>query len=77
MQLMQGASIPDSYLFHSQKFFETSVEFSKLEKTEMGGIKGKGLSIQAEKVYEDFREFVKVFAERTYNPLDSQCKVRG
>ncbi|XP_071954573.1 dynein beta chain, ciliary-like [Antedon mediterranea] len=57
-----------------QKLFETTVEFSKLEKTEMGGMKGKMLGSMVEKVHEEFQEYVKVFAERPYDGLDPHCQ---
>ncbi|XP_071797739.1 dynein beta chain, ciliary isoform X1 [Asterias amurensis] len=57
-----------------EKLFETTVEFSKLEKTEMGGMKGRMLSVQVEKIHEEFLEYVKVFSERSYDGLDPQCQ---
>ncbi|XP_072167681.1 dynein beta chain, ciliary [Diadema setosum] len=54
--------------------FETTVEFSKLEKTEMGGMKGRMLSQQVEKIHEEFQECAKVFTERPYDGLDPQCQ---
>ena len=51
------------------------MEFSKLEKTEMGSMKGKMLSTQVEKIHQEFLDTVKIFAERTYDALDPGCQV--
>nr|P39057.1 RecName: Full=Dynein beta chain, ciliary [Heliocidaris crassispina]BAA00827.1 dynein beta-heavy chain [Heliocidaris crassispina] len=57
-----------------QSLFETNVEFSKLEKTEMGSMKGRMLSQQVEKIHEEFQECAKVFTERPYDGLDPTCQ---
>ena len=49
---------------------ETVVEFSKLEKIELGGIKGKVLSQQVVDIFEAFQAEYKVFTEATYDSLD-------
>ena len=46
------------------------MEFSKLEKVEMGGIMGKSLSAQVVKVYENFQEQYKSFQDGTFDCLD-------
>lgn len=61
--------------FPMQKLFDTYVEFLKLEKTEMGGMKGKMLGQQVEKIHEEFLECIKVFTESQYDALDPMCKV--
>ncbi|XP_077979817.1 dynein beta chain, ciliary-like [Glandiceps talaboti] len=53
-----------------QQLFETTIEFLKLEKTEMGGMKGRMLSAQVVQIFEEFQEYVKVFSEKTYDALD-------
>ena len=63
-------------LFIIQDLFETSLEFSKLEKVEIGGVKGKALSHDVVQVFDEFTEAVAVFANRTYdtlNPLEKVC----
>ena len=49
---------------------ETAMEFMKLEKVELGGVKGKMLSQQVVQVFEEFNEQFKVFTERSYDALD-------
>jgi hypothetical protein len=46
---------------------ETTMEFTKLEKVEIGGRKGKILSQFVVTIYEEFQELFKVFTERTYD----------
>ncbi|XP_071813348.1 dynein beta chain, ciliary-like isoform X2 [Apostichopus japonicus] len=57
-----------------EKLFDTYVEFLKLEKTEMGGMKGKMLGQQVERIHEEFLECIKVFTESQYDALDPMCK---
>ncbi|CAH1795230.1 unnamed protein product [Owenia fusiformis] len=51
--------------------FETAIEFMKLEKVELGGIKGKMLSSQVVQIFDEFNELYKVFTEVTYDCLDN------
>ena len=46
------------------------MEFMKLEKIEIGGVKGKSLSSQVIKIYEEFQDFEKVFGDTAYDVLD-------
>lgn len=55
------------------------MEFSKLEKVELGGIKGKMLSHQVVEIFSEFNEIFAVFGNRTYDGLDATnrvCSVR-
>lgn len=55
------------------------MEFSKLEKVELGGIKGKMLSHQVVEIFSEFSEIFAVFGNRTYDGLDATnrvCSVR-
>lgn len=54
---------------------ETSIEFLKLEKIELGGIRGKILSRQVMQINEEFKEQYKVFQEKTTDTLDSNNQV--
>ncbi|GAB1599188.1 dynein beta chain, ciliary [Argonauta hians] len=54
-----------------KKLMETSIEFMKLEKVELGGIKGKILSKQVIQISDEFKEQYKVFQDKTYDTLDS------
>ena len=49
---------------------ESCIEFMKLEKVELGGIKGKVLSQQVVNIFEEFQTHYKVFTDATYDPLD-------
>ncbi|XP_059473724.1 dynein beta chain, ciliary isoform X2 [Neocloeon triangulifer] len=55
-----------------QGFFETVLEFLKLEKVEIGGLKGRGLSAKITQVFRDFNECFAVFACKTYDALDPE-----
>ena len=45
-----------------QEFFETSLEFQKLEKVEVGGIRGKALSAEVVVVFNQFNDYYGHFA---------------
>ena len=51
--------------------------FSKLEKVELGGIKGKMLSHQVVEIFTEFQEAFAVFGNSTYDGLDATNKVQG
>ena len=53
-----------------KEFFRTAQQFLKLEKVEMGGIRGKALSTRIIVVHEEFKELYQVFSNRTYDSLD-------
>ncbi|XP_066560773.1 dynein axonemal heavy chain 9 [Amia ocellicauda] len=48
----------------------TTMDMMKLEKIEIGGVRGKALSQQVLSMYEEFQDIYKVFTERTYDCLD-------
>ena len=56
--------------------FSTAIEFSKLEKVEIGGMKGRILSHDVVQIFNEFTEYFAVFANSTYNALDPLSKVR-
>ncbi|XP_077184230.1 dynein axonemal heavy chain 17 isoform X3 [Paroedura picta] len=53
-----------------EELYVTSIEFLKLEKIELGGVRGNILGSQVVQIYEEVFEFIKVFAECKYDPLD-------
>ena len=55
---------------------ETVLEFMKIEKVELGGIKGKVLSQQVVNIFEAFQAQYQVFTQATYDCLDSNDPVR-
>jgi len=52
--------------------FEIHAEFTKLEKIEFTGIKGKQLSKETMQIFDDFNEVYKKFTLVTYDPLDPE-----
>lgn len=57
-----------SYEF--QEMFGTISEFMKLERIEIGGIKGKVLSQQVLQLFEEFQTVFREFTRNTYDCLD-------
>ncbi|XP_069339031.1 dynein axonemal heavy chain 17 [Eulemur rufifrons] len=53
-----------------EDLYKTAIEFLKLEKIELGGVKGNILGNQVTQIYEEVFELVKVFADCKYDPLD-------
>ncbi|XP_037350847.1 dynein axonemal heavy chain 17 isoform X1 [Talpa occidentalis] len=55
-----------------EDLYKTAIEFLKLEKIELGGVKGNILGSQVAQIYEEVFELVRVFAECKYDPLDPE-----
>ncbi|KAK6645275.1 hypothetical protein RUM43_001551 [Polyplax serrata] len=55
-----------------QWFFDTVQEFLKLEKVEIGGLKGRALSVSIVAISHEFNEYFSIFATKTYNVLDPE-----
>lgn len=55
-----------------QCFFDTILEFMKLEKVEIGGLKGRLLSSKVVAVYAEFSEHLTMFGSKTYDALDPE-----
>ncbi|PKK16915.1 hypothetical protein A306_00000055, partial [Columba livia] len=53
-----------------EELYETAIEFLKLEKTEMGGVRGNILGSQVFQIYEEVSELIKTFSECSYDALD-------
>ena len=53
---------------------ETIVSFSKLEKIEIGGTKGKTLTTSIKQIHEDFATTVNVFKSVSYDIMDVGAK---
>lgn len=53
-----------------QWFFCTVIEFLKLEKVEIGGLKGRQLSGRITAIYVEFNQYFAAFASKTYDVLD-------
>uniref|UniRef100_A0A8D0H5U7 Dynein axonemal heavy chain 17 n=1 Tax=Sphenodon punctatus TaxID=8508 RepID=A0A8D0H5U7_SPHPU len=53
-----------------EDLYVTSIEFLKLEKIELGGVRGNILGTLVIQIYDEVQELIKVFAECKYDPLD-------
>ncbi|XP_008563243.1 PREDICTED: dynein heavy chain 17, axonemal-like, partial [Galeopterus variegatus] len=53
-----------------EDLYKTAIEFLKLEKIELGGVKGNILGNLVNQIYEEVFDLVKVFADCRYDPLD-------
>lgn len=53
---------------------QTMLQFSKLEKVEIGGTKGKPLTASVRQIYSDFQQAVAKFNGATYDILDVEVK---
>uniref|UniRef100_A0A8C4U9P4 Dynein axonemal heavy chain 17 n=1 Tax=Falco tinnunculus TaxID=100819 RepID=A0A8C4U9P4_FALTI len=53
-----------------QELYQTAIEFLKLEKVELGGLRGNILRSQMFQIYEEVSEIIKSFADCKYNPLE-------
>ncbi|XP_038597832.1 LOW QUALITY PROTEIN: dynein heavy chain 17, axonemal [Tachyglossus aculeatus] len=53
-----------------EELYQTAIEFLKLEKMELGGVRGNSLGHLVQQIYEEVFELVKVFADCKYDPLD-------
>ncbi|XP_039082400.1 dynein heavy chain 17, axonemal [Hyaena hyaena] len=53
-----------------EDLYKTAIEFLKLEKIELGGVRGNILGSTVTQIYDEVFELVKVFAECKYDPLD-------
>ncbi|EDW38589.1 GL12690 [Drosophila persimilis] len=53
-----------------QWFFFTVIEFLKLEKVEIGGLRGRQLSTRITDVYVEFNQYFTAFASKSYDVLD-------
>lgn len=50
--------------------FKTAIDLLRLEKVEIGGVKGKALSSKVVKIFEEFKEEFEKFSNKKYDPLD-------
>lgn len=52
------------------RFFCTVIEFLKLEKVEIGGLKGRQLGSKITAIYVEFNQYFTAFSSKTYDVLD-------
>ena len=57
------------------EFFCTAQQFQKLEKVEIGGLRGKMFTKHVKKIFEEFKELYGVFGNRTYDGLNPNDKL--
>lgn len=55
-----------------RQILETNLEFTKLEKVEIGGLRGRGLSMKCNEVFEEFNTLYNVFRNIQYDILDPE-----
>jgi dynein heavy chain len=55
--------------------FKTAIDLLRLEKVEIGGVKGKALTVKIVKIFEEFKEEFEKFNNKKYDPLDPKCDV--
>ncbi|KAM6403695.1 dynein axonemal heavy chain 17 [Rhynochetos jubatus] len=53
-----------------QELYRTAAQFLRLEKTELGGVRGNSLGSRVFQLCEEVRELVRGFADGKYDPLD-------
>ncbi|XP_075374780.1 dynein axonemal heavy chain 17-like [Mycteria americana] len=53
-----------------EELYQTAIEFLKLEKAELGGVRGNILGSRVFQIYEEVSELIKGFADCRYDPLD-------
>ncbi|XP_065549706.1 dynein axonemal heavy chain 17 [Lathamus discolor] len=53
-----------------EDLYQTAIEFLKLEKAELGGVKGNILGTQVFQIYNEVAEIIKVFSDCKYDSLD-------
>ena len=56
------------------EFFNTAQQFQKLEKVEIGGLRGKLFTNHVKKIFEEFKELYGIFGNRTYDALNPNDK---
>ena len=58
-----------------QEYFNTLLEFLRLEKMDFGGVSGQHLSELTVQMYEEFNELVNTFQSRGDDPMDTSNSV--
>lgn len=70
MILQNCYNIVTQLFFILSRFFFTVIEFLKLEKVEIGGLRGRQLSTRITDVYVEFNQYFTAFASKSYDVLD-------
>ena len=51
------------------------MDLLRLEKVEIGGVKGKALSSRVVKIFDEFKDEFEKFSNKKYDPLDPKSEV--
>ena len=65
------------FRFSFQDLFKDAGDMLKLEKVEIGGVRGSSLSGQVEALFNEFNNLFKAFADLKYDALDPSSEVRA
>ncbi|XP_061501815.1 dynein beta chain, ciliary isoform X1 [Anopheles gambiae] len=57
--------------------FNTAAEFKKLEKVEIGGLRGRAISRKIQEIYDDYNKLYQRWGSIQYDPLDPDPKLLG
>lgn len=71
---LDGLGLP--FIGLTQETLSTCLDLMKLEKLEIGGIKGRALNLQIQSLYQEFLDSYKIFTEKPYDCLDITNTVR-
>lgn len=63
-------------LYKVRKIFETAHEFYKIEKLELGGLRGRGLSRTIQEINHDFKAVYIKWSQIQFDPLDPDPKMK-
>ena len=58
-----------------QNYFQTALEYLKLEKVAFGGSKGQVLTGMVMNIFNEFNELMNKFTNSSYDPLDDTSDV--
>lgn len=77
MILQLSLTVPFSISFSVQDVLLTAADLLKLEKLEIGGVRGRALSQQVQLLHQEFADTYKLFTEKPYDCLDLNNTVRS
>ena len=63
------------FYFIKKNLFRCAIDFLRLEKVEIGGLKGRGLSARVVKIFEEFRDEFERLSRKKYEILSPDCEV--
>lgn len=60
-----------------KEIFNTANEFKKLEKVEIGGLRGRAISRKIQEIYDDYSKLYQRWSSIQYDPLDPDPREKG